>query len=620
MDRSESFIAYLNSLDDEYYFFLANTVLGRIPTPFHKPVLNQKILSFLLNDENRISIFAALDQGDRKYISFIILANKVSAKDIGRFFPEDSHILVVSRLSNLADRLVLLKDGNLFRINPVLEDLAQEAFDIDLILGTEKPQGKDSPFVDRNILFAVANILISGSAPVREANTHHFLKSGKLKSIFPQFTEEQSRVFFCCLKKLLISHRAVRCIEGRFMLDRNNAERLLALDPLNLMVRAIADESVQAIAKTLGLLRLRSMDFHKLSTLFQILSAMDEQKTNDVLNTIECFGFFTIVNKTVHLNPAILEPAQKRSNLTVDSDMKVSFFGTPQPDDILYLFSDVVVCDKLVTYGITKDSFFRALELGLDKDVILNYLGMEPDSRFSMWQDAFSRLRIYDGILINCDKDIRNMIEHHPELKDHIIRSFGEDLLLMRRSTFSQWQEKLAYALDIRNLPITMDNPQSFAEEGKNAEEKTISLPDFSRQKKEESGSWDAFSRELLEFAKAGGCDLVEIAPLIEDRLIVSKAQIDKSFRYAGRISASGLDYNAKLSAIRNAISKSKDRESDLLEIELPSETLIVQPLEIVKAGPTSNVLKSKVLPEGTERSIPVSSIFRVTVLKWTLK
>lgn len=618
MDSSESFVAYLNSLDDDYYFFLANTVLGRIPAPFHKPVLNQKILAFFLNEENRKILLAALDREDRKYLSFIVLTGQVSAQDIGRFFSEDSRILVVSRLSNLTDRLILLKNGNMFCINPVLEDLAREAFDIDLAFGSEKPEIQACPFVDRNVLFAVANILISGSAPVREANTHHFLKSGKLGSAFPQFTEEQSKVFFCCLRKLLISCRAVSCTEGRFVLDRSNMTRLLELDSLNLMIRAAGEEAGEAIAVILGVLKLRSMDFRKLSTLLQILGAMEEQKANDVLNTIECFGFITIIDKTVHLNPAILEPLQSRSALTVDSDMKVSFFGIPNPDDILYLFSDVVVCDKLVTYGITKDSFFRALELGLDKQDILDYLGMESDSRFSMWQDAFSRLRLYDGILISCDRDIRSMIEHHPELKDHIIRSFGDDLLLMKRSSFSRWQEKLAYALDLRNLPFTMDTPSE--EETETADEgKAICLPDFSRHGKEETGSWEESEKTLLDYAKEKGCNIAEIEPLIKDRLIVSTSQIDRDFRYAGRISASGLDYNAKLAAIRRAIPKAKDKESDLLEIELPSETLIVQPLEIVKAGPSSSVLRSKVFPEGTEKSIPVSSIFRVTVLKWTL-
>ena len=619
MDRNEAFLSYLNSLDDEYYFFLANTVLGRIPAPFHKPALNQRILAFLLNEENRRNILAALDREDRKYLSFIALTCQVSARNIGRFFSEDSRILVVSRLTNLTDRLILIKDGEMFSINPVLEELVQDAFDLDLVFGTEKTETRGFPFVDRNVLFAVTNLLISGSAPIREANTHHFLKSGKLASAFPQFSEQQSKVFFSHLRKLLISSRAVSAVEGRFVLDRNRTERLLELDPLNLMVRSIGGNAGPSIAKVLGILRTRNMDFQKLGTLFQILSGMDEQKTNDVLNTIECFGFFTIVNKTIHLNQAILEPVGKRSALTVDSDMKVSFFGTPEPDDILYLFSDVVVCDKLVTYSITKDSFFRAMELGLDKQSILDYLGIGPDSQLSMWQDAFSRFRLYDGILINCDRSIKTMIEHHPELKDHIIRDFGDDLLLMRRTTISQWRDKLAYALDLRNLPLTLEPEQEEGKEPPIAEE-AISLPDFSQHKREETGSWEELEKTLLDHAKGKGCKIAEIEPLIKDRLIVSTSQIDKSFRYAGRIIASGLDYNAKLSAIRSVIPKAKDRESDLLEIELPSETLIVQPLEVVKAGPTSNVLRSRVLPEGTEKSIPISSIFSVTVLKWTLR
>ena len=35
MDR---LFSYLNTLDDDYYFFIANTVLGQVKTPFHKPV------------------------------------------------------------------------------------------------------------------------------------------------------------------------------------------------------------------------------------------------------------------------------------------------------------------------------------------------------------------------------------------------------------------------------------------------------------------------------------------------------------------------------------------------------------------------------------------------------
>ena len=620
MDAGETFSSYLNSLDDDYYFFLANTVLGKIPTPFHKPVLNQKILSFLINEENRQNILCALDREERKYLSFILLASRASARDIGSFFSEDSYILVATRLSNLTDRLILLRNKDSFFINPVLEDLIREAFDADLVFGTDRERQESGPFVDRNILFAVTNLLIGGSTPVREASVHHFLKSGRLKSIFPQFPEEQSKAFFSLLRKLLISNGAVKAAEGRLVLDRTEAQRLLELDPLNLMIRAIDSEAGPAIARILGILKAHCMPYRKLCILFQIIGSLSEQKANDVLNAIESFGFFIVVKDTAYLNQAILEPVQDRSPLKVDSDLNVSFFGTPESDDILFLFSDVCVCDKLITYNINKDSFFRALESSLDSKTILTYLGSGPEDRFSLWQDSFSRLRLYDGILINCDKDIRAMIEQHPNLKAHIIRSFGDDLLLMKRSTFSEWQETLAYALDLRNLPIVTALPSD--RKGDKADNTTVAIesPDIDSHPDKDDSTWEEKEKELLEFAKAKGCSLSEVQPLIEDKLIVSKSQIDKSFRYAGRIVAGALDYNAKLSAIKSAIPKSKGKEADILKIELPSETLIVQPVELIKAGPSSNVLRSRVLPEGTERSIPVSSIFQVTVLKWNLR
>ena len=35
MDARETFLSYLNTLDENYYFFIANNILGRISTPFH---------------------------------------------------------------------------------------------------------------------------------------------------------------------------------------------------------------------------------------------------------------------------------------------------------------------------------------------------------------------------------------------------------------------------------------------------------------------------------------------------------------------------------------------------------------------------------------------------------
>ncbi len=622
MDRSEEFFTYLNSLDDDYYFFLANTVLGKIPSPFHKPVLNQKILSFLLNEENRSNLLAALDNDDRRYISLILLTGRTPAKLVSRFFSSDSFILLARKLSNLRDRLILLKEEGRYRVNPVLIGIAQQAFDADLLFGTGNNGFQNGPFVDRSILFAVANLLISGQAPVREANMHHFIKSGKLPAVFPQFPERSSITFFSALKKLLLSRKAVNIRDGRFIADRQRIDSVLQLDPLNLMIQAIDPGLGDSIVRSLDALRCHSMEIQKFSTLIQILSETDEEQTNNILDLLECFGFIKIVGTSVHFNQSVLDPPQERSELRTDSDMKVSFFGSQSPDDILYLFADIEVCDKLISYAITKDSFFRAIELGLTRSSIESFLGLEEQQRFIQWENSFSRLRLYDGILVRCDSDIKNMIELHPDLKDHIVESFGDNLLLMKRSTYALWQQTLSYALDLKHLPVVLDNDESLQQ--KTEQDDAYGPFELGEQIKTatsvKSQSWEDVSKELLEYAESCGCNLTEVEPLITDRIIVSKSQIDKTFRYAGRISVSGFDYNAKLSAIKGALPKAKNKEADLLELELPSENLIVQPLEIVRTGQTTSVLRSKVMPDGQERSISISSIFKVTVLRWSLK
>ena len=83
--------------------------------------------------------------------------------------------------------------------------------------------------------------------------------------------------------------------------------------------------------------------------------------------------------------------------------------------------------------------------------------------------------------------------------------------------------------------------------------------------------------------------------------------------------SASGFDYNAKLSIIRAAFKSQKEGSTPLLRLELPEETIIAQPIEILKGNSNSSVLKARVLPDGIDRSIPVSSVFKVTVLRWVL-
>ena len=619
MDAREAFLSYLNTLDENYYFFIANNVLGRITTPFHKPVLNQQILSFLLNEQNRKAILSSLDADERRYLSLLKISGEASSKQIQQFFPKDSYPVVVTRMYALKDRLIVLFTDGRYKINPVLEDVVSEAFDANLLFGQSRSKTVRQPFADRNVIFAYMNLLISGAVPVRDANTHHFVKSGRLERVFPQFSKTQSTRMFTLIRELALKEKAISIRESRFVLDRKRSSSLLDLDPLTFMTKAIRNCDAQAISRILGVLRANAVTEDSLTSLYSILSGADEQASKTVLDDMEAFGAICVKDGIYCLNQAVIEDQQRQSNLSIDSDLEVSYYGIPDENDILFMFADIDVCDKLIRYSVTKASFTRALELGITRNRIESYLGIKDNEQFRMWESAFSRFNLYDGIVIKGDEQISRLIRIHPEMKKYVLQELSEGVFLMDRSSYQTWQEILAHAIDMPHLPLPVSSFNKDGSEVKRSEETLVPLDIPSSHPIDDETSWKRTESELLDFAQKSGCLSDALKDLIQARLIVSKSQISKNFKYASMPSASGFDYNAKLSILRAALKNTGAEGAPLLRLELPEETLIAQPIEILKGDNSSSMLKARILPDGIDRSIPVSSIFKVTVLRWIL-
>ncbi|MBP5163672.1 MAG: hypothetical protein ILP16_11955 [Spirochaetales bacterium] len=620
MDARETFLSYLNTLDENYYFFIANNILGRISTPFHKPVLNQQILSFLLNDRNRKAILSSLDADERRYLSLLMIAGETSSKQIQQFFSEDSYPMVVTRMYALKDRLIVLFSEGRYRINPVLDDVVSDAFDAGLLFGQNRSMNIREPFADRNVIFAYLNLLISGAVPVREANTHHFVKSDRLEKVFPQFEKTRSTRMFTLIRELALREKAITVRESRFVLDRKRSSSLLGLDPLSLMAKAIRHCDAGAISRILGVLRTNAASENALTSLYSILTDTDKQTSKAVLEDMAAFGVITLKEGVYHLNKAVLEESQKQSSLSMDSDMEVSFYGIPDENDVLFTFADINVCDKLIRYSVTKASFTRALELGISRKEIETYLGINDNEQFRMWESAFSRINLYDGIVIKGDEQISRLIRMLPEMKKHVLAELSEGVFLMDRSSYQSWQEILAHAIDMPHLPLPVSSVREEDATVRRHEEPVIVPLDIpSSHPLADDVSWKETESELLDYAKKSGCMSDALKELIEARLIVSESQISKNSKYASMPSASGFDYNAKLSILRAALKSTEAEGAPLLRLELPDETIIAQPIEILKGENSSSMLKARVLPDGIDRSIPVSSIFKVTVLRWIL-
>ncbi len=631
MTNNEKFISLLSSIDEEYYFQLASTFLGKIETPFHKPDLSMRIASFFANAGNQKNIMSSLDENEKQLLQFISILKIATKSQLEAFFNNTNVYLLYLKIDNLCDRLILFCTKEGYIINPLLENLISS-----IEIHTQEPN-ITTPYADINVLRAVINLISNGSVPTREANIHHFYKSGKLLEVFPKFKEENSIRIFELYKKLLIQTNAIEKSSFNVNVNRDVCKKLFDLNILDLNLAAIQTTYGQNIATSCatGLNVLSKMPMGR-AKLLALISATAKVDVEEQLITDLCaLGLTYEKNNLMFFNNAILEEQIEMSSLTIDTDLQVSYFGVPQENDILFLFSDIQKCDNLVVYTITKDSFSRALDIGLTRKEIESYLNSQkiPSDSFVLqmleqWEKALSRVKLYEGIVLECSQELATLIQQIPDLEDNIVAKLNSCIFLMKSSTQGQWRKTLARALDMENLPApieekTPSNETDFTSFSHFQIDTNIKTPKDSIQKIQNpqnntaqvETSWEDTKRTLLEDAKNKNCLSKDLEELINAKLIISKSQISKDFRYTSNPTAGGFDYNAKLTLIKKALKSKTHPNACLLRLELLDKTFTVIPIEI-KGNGAKAILRAVLLPNGEEKNITVGSIFQVSLVR----
>lgn len=614
-NKNNLFLNYLSSLNEDYYYFIASNILGKIPSPFNKQALSNSVLSFFLNSENLNAQISSIEEKEKQILAMAYILKGVEEPQILAFFPELPYYILSLKLENLCDRLLLFKIKKNYVINPLLESYIKNFITSSI---EQREKKENVPFVDGNIVRAVFNLLINGSVPQREANIHHFIKSGRLKLIFPRFEESQIIHIFDIYKNLALKTNTIERNTEHPAIHLGNCRKLLEQDNFNLNLLAIEvkyGEDV-ALACYKALMVLRAISNTTLNFIRLINSFNPTINALELIEDLKALGMVYIDNNTVFFNEALLNQDIKRSKLTINTDLTVSYYGSPKATDILFLFANIQTCDNLVVYSITKDSFIRALDIGLSKKTIEDYLNSElVNSYIEQWEKSVSRIKLYDGIVLKCTDEIAVIVKGIPEISDHIIKEFSDNLFLMRRNTLNSWSKILANAIDLESLPSPITEQLTESQDDFIAHHNYSTQFDTFQKKTEETTipnnlpDWSKLEEELISYAKENDCLSSELEELIKSKLIVSKSQISKEYKYSKLPSASGFDYNAKLSLIKKA-SRSKPR---ILRLELTNENLVVLPLELVKNENSKAILKAKIIPTGEERNIPVGSIFKVS-------
>ncbi len=620
-DVNEQFMTLLSSLKEDYYYFVATNLLGRIPSPFNKQSLNRTLLSFLLNPANHQAQISSISEEEKKLLAFCYILDGANEAQILAFASELPYFILSLKLENLCDRLILFKVSDSYIVSPLLNNF------VETYIHEKKADicyKEGFPFANSNVARAIFNLLINGSVPYREANIHHFIKSGKLQTTFPSFDSEQIITIFDLYKTLAIQTKAIERDKDHPILHFGKCKRIVGKKALDLNLATLeikyGSPASLAVAKALAILRVFPTTAKNITKLIEALAP--NQDTQPLFETIRALGLIYIEKDLVYFNEDILQPEIERSALTINSDLTVSYYGTPQSSDILFIFANIQTCDNLVVYSITKDSFSRGLDLGLSKDRIEQYLNAPNiNAAFDQWEKAATRIKLFDGIALQCTPEVTMIVKGIPEISNHIMLQLASNLFLMRRSTFETWSKTLAKAVDLENLPAPITEHQNnfeddffftntydFLAKAMNPADETTTDEATANEKP----NWNTLHDNLIADAQKKGCLSEELKELIDSKLIFSTSQIGKEFKYSRLPSASGFDYNAKLSLIKKA-SSSKPK---ILRLELTDENLVVLPLELIKNSDGKALLKAKVIPTGEERIISIGTIFKVSVTR----
>ena len=127
---------YLTTMSDKRFFNLIHIYLGEVKTPYNKQKLIEDLSSFLRKEDHKKTIPSLLSQNDIKILTAIYFLPNPTRKKLSELFAGDfSSYRIHDALLNFEERLLIFtvrinekKDGEVYKINPLLSDTLKPFF------------------------------------------------------------------------------------------------------------------------------------------------------------------------------------------------------------------------------------------------------------------------------------------------------------------------------------------------------------------------------------------------------------------------------------------------------------------------------------------------------------
>lgn len=643
-------------LNDEVYLDLVRNFLGKVPTPFHKPLLNKRMTNLFSSEEFIERIEQSLSPIDRKILTSAFLLESPTQNELCSLFEKEvDYVALQQNVVNLEERLLLVphpnsqvKGGELM-VNPLLrERLLKHSLSLEELFPTSGEEEKRLTFGNgqRSIVRGLLSLHFHDLLTTQERSART-LQNRLIKSVF----NEEQRALILNFNQLLFYTKAVKERGRNSVVIHKQAMNLLSLEPFEIQQLLFQSSwySQESLNKKVVHPTTLNAFYTSISQILEECVITNRQQLLFICRLValkhrlEVDDWELLVNLLFDIGLSSQEPLTNSTNQnehlkpTIDSDLTLSFSHDLQVVEgrvDLYMLGIIKRYDLVNSYELNKKSLLKAFDGGLSNSEILGYLEqLTPTIPQTLrdllgeWKEEYSAITIYDGIVVKADERLSRIIEAFPNLQDFLIAKIEKGIYLFKREEESQWREVLT-STGIGLLPssigtkeeevppiaeplkIEVNSIDSLSHALKRLPKKLPPLPVV-----------DDFKESLLALAKKRGSskgEREELEARIEQKLILLPSQVVNIERYSKTMEASGFDFQGKVNLCKTTLNSPLDLlELHLLDDEGNSRTILSEVKEIISGSTTQETaVRVSILPGKEEKVISIAKVFRVRKLR----
>lgn len=618
------FDKYLASLSDDEYFFIAENYLGKVDKPFHKPKITEKLVSFFMNPSNQEIILSQIDENEREILSAIYLADGLSEKEIIKLEILSSGMSLRAIMS-LCDRLLLLREGYVYYVNPIFDEKCYLSFFP--LLGTNCEEKKEGKLFNKEIIKGIISYFHTKGINTSAIHTERTKNSDYFTSVFPRFSKEGISYLSNKLINLTIFLSVLENDSKYYYVNREKLFSFLNLDLERIYAAIYAFENTtnnrnfESYYNFFTLCKnLNKIGKESISKVIRVLNTISKTPNPVAITDLLFLGILIEDDDAYYINQNLFEKNAKRDPLILDTDFSISYIENREKDDILFLFSSPISLDYSTSYKIDKDSIKAAFEIDINPEDIISYLEENSNSQLSQiiaerirdWKRQYDMAKVYDGIIISTDKKNAQILDNLPLLQPHIISKITDTVFLLSRRNEDQWRKILIYTgLDM--LSRTKRENGLLLSYKEEAPDLDLNISSYNKYLPLESIKRE-YSNKELKYYILGTINNKDTQDYYLDRLynklLINKDQIVEGVHHH-QLCATGFDFQGKLALL----SKIKGQRNTLCELETKDGKFLATVVELSNKTKDSVVTLSLV-PEDKIYAIPVAKIFSLKILR----